>query len=136
MNIEWSSKTPAINSPGLRLSLVTTGHDNRKSKNVTVHGLAAFPDNGQTLEKQIRSIFLTITHENGTALFHNTLFMNQVVFPDDIKTQLLKESDIVKLIPFDFNLQEETKINLVAGRIYIQLSAGMFQSPVESVEIP
>ena len=135
MNIEWSSKTPAIDAPGLRLSIMATGQDNKKP-NIAAHCVAAFPGNEEVLENLIRSLFLTVTQENGTALYHHALFMHQVIFPDDIKTQPIKEGVIVRLIAFNFNLQEEMGINLVTGRIYIQLTAGMFQSSVASIEVP
>ena len=48
----------------------------------------------------------------------------------------IKEGVIVRLIAFNFNLQEETGINFVTGRNYIQLTAGMFQSSVECIEMP
>ena len=53
-----------------------------------------------------------------------------------LKSSLSRIGVIARLIAFDFNLQEETGINFVTGRNYIQLTAGMFQSSVESIEVP
>ena len=134
MEIVWSSGTPIIDTPGLRLSIKAVEGEAQNSK-ITVNSVAAFPYADEIPLRFIKSLFLTVTSETGATLYHAALFSNKVILADDIKYKVLDKGIKAALIAFQFELAEFLSAVLIADKYYLQLTASQYQSPVEIVEV-
>lgn len=133
MKIEWTSQTPAIVGFGVGLAVENAPRVNF-DVDVKFHAVAAFPKDGFPLDMWLRSLFLTVTSASGRTLYHGNLLQDQIVFPDELTTQVLKTGVTAMLLAFQFDLGEELDTILEKDRYFVHLSAGQFQSSVVVVD--